>query len=121
VKLGHLSKRRLQAWVDGSTDPRADAHLERCERCSGRVEALEPVPDTELRNLLTAELAPPSEMLARLEARVREEVGRTSELEVIGELFTLSLRTLRVLIGDNAAQSERGTADGTGASSREAP
>ncbi len=96
MKITHPTSRRLRQWLDGA-DTTIDSHVSTCRRCANRLEDLAPpVPD--VRQALETVLAPPAELVPRLEARLVDAISSRDDLKLLFELMGLPWETARTLL-----------------------
>lgn len=98
--LFHPRRDRLHGWLDGSTEPKLDRHVESCDRCASRLESFAPALPN-LRDALVDALAPPADFAARLEAAVAERAAAKADLELLAGLMALPWQTSRLLMRDD--------------------
>jgi hypothetical protein len=96
----HPSDRRLLRWVEGAPSRRADRHLTRCGRCSGRLEQLTTLDPAALQALQEA-IAPQTGFSGRIEARLRERMLDHETLTLISDLFGVPWSTSRLLLQED--------------------
>lgn len=95
----HPTKRGLRSWATGEDD-RHTAHIAECEQCLGELElmtALDPSMERALYHLT----GPPEGLAKRIERGLVERRRRSEDLSTFGDLFTLGLRTLDLMIDDD--------------------
>ncbi len=95
MKIAHPTSRRLRQWLDG-TDASIDRHVTTCRRCANRLEDLAP-PVSDVRYALETVLAPPDQLVPRLEARLVDAISSRDDLKLLFELMGLPWETARTL------------------------
>lgn len=105
MSLFHPSRKALAAWLAGDDDERTSAHVESCERCASRLEAMEepvasPV-EHDLRAALEATLAPEPGLPGRLEEGINARLAGREAWTLAAELLGLGWRTARYLAEDD--------------------
>ena len=99
MKLVHPTNRRLRSWLDGH-DTSIEGHLSTCHRCATRLEDMaEPAPD--VRQALATVLAPPDELVPRLEARLVDAISSRDDLKLLFELLGLPWETARTMFRED--------------------
>lgn len=93
--LIHPSRRRLLAWLD-SGDPDIEAHIDTCERCASKIEALsQPTPP--LSEALIAMLQPPPDLQPRLRTGIARKLQAQDDLEFVLGFLGLPWKTVQAI------------------------
>lgn len=95
MRPGHPSRKRLEAWLAG-TAPELDDHVDTCERCADRLEALAS-PGPSLGDALRRALAPPSGLAPRLTSGIARKMQTRQDLSTVVDLMGLPIHTARAL------------------------
>ena len=118
IGLWHPSKQRLRAWLLTGDPGGVGAHVEQCERCAERLEALdesEPVfaldSPSPLRQALTSLLAPPDGLNDRVVEQVTLRTRPDGELALLAGLFAIGVETAQLMFDPGDDQHR---ADGPG-------
>lgn len=80
--------------------PEIGAHVERCERCAARLEAMAD-PALPLAAALREALHPPADLAPRLGAGIAAKLQARADLALLGDLLSTSWRTARLLATDD--------------------
>lgn len=95
-RFGHPSMRKLSLWLEtGEGD--VGKHLEGCTHCADRLESLADESDHVLRSMLAQVLAAPEQIPERLQSAINERMDGRRDLMLLGELFTLPIRTAKIM------------------------
>jgi hypothetical protein len=97
VKLFHPSPRRLLIWADGTKTRWTIRHVDRCARCSDRLDRLTALDSQALRSLQEA-LAPPDGFRGKTERELQTRVRNGDTLLLLGELFGIGWTTTLTLL-----------------------
>jgi len=95
-RIGHPSARRLLRWIE-SEDDAIEKHLQTCDHCADRLESLVEDSDPVLQMVLAQVLAAPEQIPQRIQSAIDERMNSRRDLMLLGELFGLPLRTVRVM------------------------
>ncbi len=95
--LLHPTSRLLQRWSGGRGSTWITRHVERCDRCSSRLDSLAPLSAENLQRLREA-FSIPDDLKARLARRLQVRAGKHETLWTILDLYTLGWETTRVLL-----------------------
>lgn len=101
----HPTDDALRAWLDDlDPDQAVEDHLGGCEICAGRLEALDNTlsPVASALELITR---PPEGLRSRLDDRFAEVALQQATRSLIGDLFGIGFRTIRVLAEPEAPES----------------
>lgn len=106
----HPSKRRLAAWWnDDAPDGSIAEHVETCEICAGRIEALvpgEPAP-AHIGRLLGDLLSPEDHLSDRMRSGIADRMRTEADLKMVADLLGIGFRTARLLAVDVPAEQNR--------------
>lgn len=109
--LWHPSKQRLHTWLLTGEPDGVGVHVERCERCAERLEALdetEPVFDVDrpspLRQALTSMFAPPDDLGDRVVEQVTRRSRGGDELALLAGLFSIGVETAQLMLEPDGGQ-----------------
>lgn len=95
----HPTDEALAAWLATGRPARVERHLDACDGCLARVDALSEI-DAGVRSELVTVTAPPADLGPRTAVGVRGRLAAQEALSVVVELFTLPWRTLDALVDD---------------------
>lgn len=102
MRFRHPNDAALARWLESGGPDAVTAHVESCNRCATRLEAIEGGPITALRPALEQTLAPPEEMVGRVRTKVAEVGPQSEALRTVLDLFGAGWETMRLLSeGDN--------------------
>ena len=97
--IGHPSRRKLSEWLEGARDSELDGHLRSCERCAAALEDLETdAPVLALGDVLALVLAPPADLVERVEGGVAARLSSGQVYGVLSDLFGAGFETSRLLL-----------------------
>lgn len=93
----HPSKRKLSAWLETGGPDDVDTHVAGCERCAASLEALA-VPEPTVGDALATFLAPPDDLVDRINGRISDSLRSRADLKMFAELVGISLPTAQLLL-----------------------
>ncbi len=93
----HPSKRKLTTWLETGGPVDVDDHVAQCERCAGTLEALA-IPEPSVSDALAAFLAPPDDLVSRMNDRISDSLRNRADAKMFAELVGISLPTARLLL-----------------------
>lgn len=104
--LRHPSGARLRTWLDTGAPAGVGEHVEGCERCADRLEAIDQtdardVADDEpvsLRQVLTELVSPPADLPNRVLRGVERRQRAEREMMLFAGLFSIGVETAHVLL-----------------------
>jgi len=92
----HPSDEVLNIWLEGEGQEHHE-HIEQCLRCSSRLEELAGDDAQALVQALHVAVAPPSNLVPRLEDGISRRMQARADWSLLGDLVGVSWRTVRVL------------------------
>ena len=96
MRLGHPNNSKLRRWLDGE-QPSIDRHLGTCTHCAGRLEPMLDDSETLIGPALSELLRMPEELPDRLQRTIDQRLSARDDLTLVGELFGLPIRAVRVM------------------------
>ncbi len=93
----HPSKRKLAGWLETGGPEEVDLHVAGCERCATSLEALA-IPEPKLGDALAAFLAPPEDLVTRMNDRISDSLRNRADLKMFAELVGLPIPTAQLLL-----------------------
>ena len=107
--LGHPSRARLQQWLDTGEPLGVGSHIEHCERCAERLEAidLENAPlrldgTGSLREALGELVAPPADLSSRVLHGIERRSRVERELSLLAGLLSIGVETAQLMFDADA-------------------
>ncbi len=107
--LGHPSRSRLQEWLNTGEPLGVGSHIEHCERCADRLEAIdlenEPLRldgSRSLRDALGELVAPPADLSGRILHGIERRSRADRELSLLAGLLSIGVDTARLMFDTNA-------------------
>lgn len=97
MRFRHPNDDALAAWLETGGPMSVAEHVEGCGRCATRLEAMEGGPIAALRPALEDTLAPPDDMVGRVQTRVAEARPQSEALRAVLDLFGAGWETMRLL------------------------
>lgn len=91
----HPSKRRLAAWLEHG-DADIDEHIDTCERCATKIEALSK-PTPPIGDALRAMLEPPPDLQPRLRTGIARKLQAQDDLEFLLGFVSLPWGTVQAM------------------------
>ena len=102
--LRHPSQARLQEWLNTGTPPGVGEHIEQCERCADRLEAIDledealrPDGSTSLREVLGELVAPPDDLGDRIMHGIERRSRVERELSLLTGLLSIGVETAQLM------------------------
>ena len=103
----HPSKRSLREWLSGEADDKLDKHIDSCEKCAVTLEELDAESGASaIGEALALVLAPPGDLVERLEVGVAARLDSRQVLVVLADLFGAGYETGKLLLTDNPEGGE---------------
>ena len=91
----HPSRRRLSAWLEHGDDS-LDDHIDGCERCASKIEAISR-PSASIADALQATLAPPPDLHPRLRTGIAKKMQLGDDMEFLIGFLGLPWATIQAL------------------------
>lgn len=91
----HPTRRRLSAWLEHG-DPDLDEHIDGCDRCAAKIEALSK-PTPPIGDALRAMLEPPPDLQPRLRTGIARKLQAQSDAEFLLSFFNLPWSTAQAM------------------------
>lgn len=105
--MSHLTDTDLHRWLDGADIGSDDEHLERCEECAARLEAIaEPEADGMLPDALAAYFEPEPDLAERTLRKVERQLEARAALDTFVGLLGIGVEAARVVLGDDDEEEE---------------
>jgi hypothetical protein len=101
---GHPPDARLLSWLEHGRPNRIGRHVEACDQCMARVEALSDL-DGRLVSGLESVSAPPDDLLTRTTGSVQGRLAAEEAVAAFIDLFALPWQTATVLVDGGADRS----------------
>jgi hypothetical protein len=105
---GHPTDDQLVRWLGSGKPNRVGRHLEACEPCLDRLDALSDL-DGGLRERLGTASDPPPGFQARAAEAAKDRLAAEEAAGAFVELFALPWRTAAALLGRNRSRGDEGT------------
>ena len=98
----HPSRSSLRSWLLGEHDDSIDSHINTCERCAVTLESLDNEDTSQaIGEALATVLAPPGDLIERLEIGINSRLDSREMLTIMGDLFVAGFETSRLLFSDD--------------------
>lgn len=104
LDLRHPSNGRLREWLDTGEPAGVGEHVEQCERCADRLEAIDrenaPLPldgTSGLREALVEFVAPPADLGDRVRHGIERRSRAERELSLIAGLLSIGIETAQLM------------------------
>jgi hypothetical protein len=103
MSLRHPSNEELLRWLgdnagEGAGDAGIDRHLSTCQRCATSLEQLDTTGGLAIDTALAEALAPPADLIERLEEGVGARLSSRQILDVVTDIFAAGFETTRLLL-----------------------
>lgn len=98
----HPSRNSLRSWLLGEHNDSIESHINTCERCATTLESLDDEDSSQaIGEALATVLAPPGDLIERLEIGVNSRLDSREMLTIMGDLFMAGFETSRLLLSDD--------------------
>ncbi len=101
----HPDEQTLQEWLETGRPGRVTRHLDECESCLDRLDALSDL--GEIRHELSDVSRPPDDLHQRTTGSVQGRIAAEEAALAVVELFTLPWRTAAAILGEPARPVDR--------------
>jgi hypothetical protein len=106
----HPSRARLTAWLETGGPDKVDQHVENCDRCAAKLEAIE-TPGPTLAFALREVLEPPANLAERMNLHVEAALRRREEFMLLAGLLGIPFETARIVMMPNTNESTESQKD----------
>lgn len=97
LSFSHPSRKRLQAWLDGTAEEQITDHVEHCDRCAARIEEIADIPshpelddDPELGAAIREVFTPPEDLNERVMKKIDARERADREVQLLLGIFAIA-------------------------------